>query len=52
MIQVANIKQAAGEPMRFIEVRNYPNRVVNIPNNFKPKAGDSVIGAWRVKYFL
>ena len=50
MIQVANVKQKEGCPIIFIEVRNYPNRIVNIPNNFKPKKTDCVVGSWKIKY--
>ena len=55
MIQIANVPQTAGEPNRFIEVRNYnpPTalvRVVNIHSNFKPKKNDFSFGFWKIKY--
>jgi hypothetical protein len=50
MIQVANVKQQLGVPIVFIEVRNYPNRIVNIPNNFKPIKTDFIVGTWKIKY--
>ena len=55
MIQIANVPQAAGEPNRFIEVRNYnpPTaliRVVNIHNNFQPKPSEFNLGCWKIKY--
>lgn len=50
MIQVSNVKQKEGVPIIFIEVRNYPNRVVNIPNNFEPKKTEFVVGSWKIKY--
>lgn len=49
-MRISNVLPKKGNPVNFIEVRNYPNSIVNIPNGFNPKKTDFVVGAWNVKY--
>lgn len=49
-MRISSVLPKEGVPVNFIEVRNYPNSVVNIPNGFNPKKTDFVVGAWNVRY--
>lgn len=50
-MNISNIKHTDNTPA-FIEVRNYPNRIVNVPNDKKPKKSDFVAGIWKIHYFI
>lgn len=47
MMRISNVKGAI-QP-NFIEVRQYPNSLINIQKDIKPIKSDFVIGCWNVK---